>query len=191
MKDMLGNEAVNLPEIGEEEIWVECEDWPGYFVSSFGNVRGKKSKKILIPYQDKNGYLKVWLYNTLGRKKVLISRLVAQAFCDGWDEEHNICDHIDRCRCNNYYKNLRWQNASESMRNRKVSKPRTNYYTTPILLISHNGKVLRRFVNPKEAVEELHVSKHQLYQQLNQVRVAYPFGYFMRETDWEALQDAE
>lgn len=34
MKDFHGNEAINLPEVGEEEVWKVIKDFPKYEVSS-------------------------------------------------------------------------------------------------------------------------------------------------------------
>ena len=63
MKDMLNNEAVNLPSPDEEEIWVSMAEmgYPRYQISSFGRLRGI-SGEILHPSTDKNGYLYLHCY---------------------------------------------------------------------------------------------------------------------------------
>ena len=189
MKDMLGNEAINLPEEGEVEVWAVCSEWPNYQVSSFGNVIGRYGRP-LKPQMDKNGYLKVWVYGEKGvRKKVFVHRLVAKEFCEGWSPEANICDHDDFCHCNNYYKNLSWQTPKESTAHRRKITRNTNCYTTPILLIDKNNQVVRRFSCPNDAVKEMGVSKHQLLVQLNGNRTPFSYGYYVREADWEAKQN--
>lgn len=153
MRDMLGNEAINLPAEGEVEIWKPIEDWPRYEISSFGRVRNVLKGNILMPIVDKNGYHKVCLYDYRDGKTVRkdwrIARLVCLAFYGKPEGEKQFADHIDRCRINNYYKNLRWASGSESMKNRNPSKSRNFNYgdkKTPILLLDkETGEILERF----------------------------------------------
>ena len=49
MRDMLGNEAINLPAEGEVEIWKPVEGWSRYEISSFGRVRNVVKGNILMP----------------------------------------------------------------------------------------------------------------------------------------------
>ena len=150
MRDMLGNEAINLPAEGEVEIWKPVEGWSRYEISSFGRVRNVVKGNILTPILDKNGYHKVVLYKSENgqtvKKDWRIGRLVCQAFWGEPEGDKKIADHIDRCRNNNYYKNLRWVSYSESMANRNMSKSRNFNYgdkKTPILLLDREtGEIL-------------------------------------------------
>lgn len=144
MKDIFGNEATILPEEGEEEIWVDVVGYPQYEVSTFGNIKNKKRKNKLTPRTDKNGYEIVWLYHGMddegtSRKCVKVHRIVCEAFY-GTPAPDEICDHRDFCRSNNYYKNLRWVDRSESVKHRRPIK-RDNVVTlksTPVVLVDKN-----------------------------------------------------
>lgn len=102
------------------EDWRTVEGYPNYKVSSLGNVKsidrivirnGNKTKlkgKILKPKIEKNGYLRVTLYN--GRKDFAtfsIHRLVALAFIP--NPNNYLCvNHKDENPQNNNVNNLEW-----------------------------------------------------------------------------------
>jgi hypothetical protein len=103
------------------EEWKDIEDFPNYEVSSWGNVRNKKTAKILKPiankYKDKD-YIQygVTLSNDEifdRRYRMLVHRLVAQAFIPPVEDKPNV-DHIDGNTENNRVENLRWCNQREN-----------------------------------------------------------------------------
>lgn len=184
MKDMLGNQASILPERGEEEVWIELTDlgFPRYQISSFGRIKGINGQ-ILHPATDKNGYLYCCLYvienKQSVRKWVKVHRLVCRAFYGEPTDDKNLTDHIDRCRVNNYYKNLRWASKSENARNTKEKAVRRNgTKAMPIMLYNRNGNPLMTFENVKEAVEFFGISEQQLRANLSGHRAPFRFGYF-------------
>ena len=195
MKDMLGNEANILPARDEEEIWVDMSDlgFPRYQVSSFGRMKGINGQ-ILHPNTDKNGYLYCCLYvienKQSVRKWVKVHRLVCRAFYGEPIGDKNLTDHIDRCRVNNYYKNLRWASKGENARNTKEKVIRRNgTKAMPIMLYTREDKPLMTFENVKEAVEFFGISESQLRANLSGQRTPFRFGYFRFIEDIE--EDAE
>lgn len=62
-----------------DEIWVEV-GIAAYEVSNFGRVINAKTGRELKASPDKNGYLRVALYNNGERHDVYVHRLVARAF---------------------------------------------------------------------------------------------------------------
>ena len=134
------------------EIWRPVKDWDWYEVSNLGRVRNVKTNHILKPLEDAWGYLTVGLYSEDSPKKVYngrlckmpkkrkIHQLVAEAFCDGY-EDGFVPDHIDHNRKNNRADNLRWVSRSvnakhmQSWANRKIDN-----YTEPVVLISREGE---------------------------------------------------
>lgn len=106
-----------------EEEWRPIDDWEGYFISNFGNVRRQsrefKDKMIVLKGSTlNNGYRYVQEIDNGKRKNHLIHRLVAKAFID--NPENKTCvDHIDRNLLNNCFSNLRWCHHSENMKNTK------------------------------------------------------------------------
>lgn len=102
------------------ELWRPIEGFDRYEVSNMGNVRnlggqlarcGKPGgyrvvpARTLKPFVSTNtGYLMVLLPDS---KKQLVHRLVAKAFCIGF-EPGLVVDHINSDRADNRAENLRW-----------------------------------------------------------------------------------
>lgn len=90
------------------ENWLPIDDWPGYEVSSLGQVRQGNTllKQTLRP----EGYLVVGLWQGSPRKKTTarVNRLVALAFHKDTYFEGAYCLHRDHNRANNHEDNLYW-----------------------------------------------------------------------------------
>lgn len=195
MKDIFGNEATILPEEGEEEIWVDVVGFPQYEVSTFGNIKNKKRKNKLTPRTDKNGYEIVWLYHGMDddgeqRKCVKVHRVVCEAFY-GTPAPDEICDHRDFCRSNNYYKNLRWVDRSESVKHRRPIK-RDNVVTlksTPVVLVDKNThQMIQKFSSILEAHKQLGLNEIQIFSNIKGYRVPFSIGYFMTEEQYNLME---
>ena len=108
----------------EQEIWADIEEFPGYQVSNFGQVRNSKKSKnstggILKQSDNGKGYLKVDLYRNGNRTTVKTHGLVAKAFVENIDPEvYTQVDHRDRCKTNNRASNLRFVDAFGNQYNR-------------------------------------------------------------------------
>lgn len=75
--------------IPSEEIWKDCDRFPKYQVSNLGNVRNKKTKRLITPQQSEEGYMRVGLYKDhSNRVNVYVHRLVAEAFLDSRGGEY-------------------------------------------------------------------------------------------------------
>ena len=93
------------------EIWKDIEGFEGkYQVSTWGRVRSchHGKTKILTPYKNERGYLKVGL--SVGKRKTQkfrVNRLVALAFIPN---PYNLpqVNHKDGNKENNSYTNLEW-----------------------------------------------------------------------------------
>lgn len=98
----------------EIEIWKDIPNYEGYQVSSLGNVKSLNyshtgSERILKPSKDKDGYLKVVLFNNSKRNYFKIHQLVAMAFYGHnlrVDSKGLVVDHIDNNRANNRADNI-------------------------------------------------------------------------------------
>ena len=115
-----------LDEIDQNVRFVKIKNY-NYSISSLGEVRNDKTKKMLKPVGCKNGYLQVDLCNNEGRKTVYIHKLVAKAFIDN-PENKPIIDHIDNDKTNNKVSNLRYATVKENSWNAKLSKKNTTGY---------------------------------------------------------------
>ena len=114
------------------EKWRKVNGYAGiYEVSNFGRVKSldrvvfnkgnganaNKRGKVLKPNKDRGGYLYVGLYDSNNKKtsSVKIHRLVAFAFCIGYEDGLEV-NHKDGVRNNNNSNNLEWCTRSENIR---------------------------------------------------------------------------
>ena len=119
------------------EQWKTIKDYKYFEVSNLGRVREKLTKKIIVQWDNGNGYQKVAVptnivakannqnklnvyYNEHGKrlkiKTEYVHRLVALAFIPNPENKPEV-DHIDTDRANNFVDNLRWVTESENSLN--------------------------------------------------------------------------
>ena len=122
------------------EIWKPIRDYEGlYEVSNLGRIKRlgndkNRKEKILKPYKNKLGYLRVTLSKDNKVKYMFIHRLVAIAFIP--NPENKPCiDHINAIPSDNRVENLRWATYKENMNNEltkeKLSGENSNNYGKP------------------------------------------------------------
>lgn len=93
----------------------EIKGFPGYLITSDGEVIGKRLGKPLKPETIWNGYKRVILFDGKKRRHMLVHRLVAEAFVPNpWNKLD--VNHIDECKANNAASNLEWVTRSENCR---------------------------------------------------------------------------
>jgi hypothetical protein len=141
-----------------------------YSVSNLGNVRNNKSNNLVSQISDKDGYLRLGLYDVKNiRSQQRVHRLVAIAFIDNPDNK-TLIDHIDRNVKNNNINNLRWATNQENCRNRKldcrnklgfkgiVYRKKKNKYEANI-----NGKYIGLFETIEEAIKARQLKSDELF----------------------------
>ena len=110
-----------------KEKWVDVYGYSTkYEVSDLGNVRSKKTGKLLVPFDNGQGYKKVRLYNRIGKWKYqYVHRLVAKAFITNKEQRKQV-NHIDGNKSNNTLDNLEWctpkQNHAHAKRTGLLNK---------------------------------------------------------------------
>ena len=129
-------------------IWKTISTNPNYEVSDEGNIRNKKTKKILKGIPDKDGYLKVHLY--CPTKNYYVHRLVALAFLEAPKENQTEVHHIDANRQNNNVKNLKWVTRQEND-SHVVHKVNSTSYTPIRVYQILNGEIIGEFESMSEA----------------------------------------
>lgn len=108
------------------EIWKDIENYEGlYQVSNFGRVKSLPrlvknnggeyfyKGRILNAGIDSGGYSLVVLSKNDKNKSFRVHRLVASAFIKN-PNLHNVVNHIDGNKSNNFYLNLEWTTSSEN-----------------------------------------------------------------------------
>lgn len=92
-------------------MWKDLLDYDNYEVSTFGNVRNKKTSRILKPANN-GGYFVVGLSNKL-TKTFPVHRLVAESFIENPENKAHV-NHKDKNGLNNYLLNLEWCTPKEN-----------------------------------------------------------------------------
>ena len=152
------------------EIWKDIKDFEGlYQVSNFGRVRSlgnnkSRKTKILIPFKNKKGYLRVCLYKNGKRKMFSIHRLVAEAFIPNLFDYPEV-NHKDEDKTNNFCGtpendfndgNLEWceskYNINYGTRTERVSEKTTNGKLSKIVIqLTKTGELVREWPSTMEA----------------------------------------
>ena len=145
-----------------EEIWKDVEGYEGiYSISSTGRIKSleridsagrKRQEKLLKPYTNKKGYLRINLNN----EKFLVHRLVAQAFIPNPENKPQV-NHINTVRGDNRVENLEWCTNEENCNNplskehySACRKNENNYKSKPVLQFSQDGYMLNKWVCSRE-----------------------------------------
>ena len=104
-------EELAMELIEELTEWRDIDGYNGqYRVNEWGDVMSLKwgKKKMLKTTLTSFGYYAIDLCDDKGRrKKHMVHRLVATAFCEGAGE-FEVVNHIDEDKTNNHYSNLEW-----------------------------------------------------------------------------------
>ncbi len=83
-----------------------------YLVYENGDIQNEKTKRILKPQSNGNGYLKVTLTIKGNQIQRYVHRLVAYAYLpNSWKEQIN---HKDGDKSNNHFTNLEWVTNQEN-----------------------------------------------------------------------------
>ena len=152
------------------EQWRPVKNYEdSYEVSSTGLVRTKERirpfgratktfySQIVSPSEDKDGYFKVNLSEGGKKKRVLVHRLVAEAFIPNPNNKPTV-NHIDGNKQNNDLSNLEWATHSE---NRKhafetgLQQPHNGGTNKSILMIDKiTNQIIKEYESLTEASED-------------------------------------
>ncbi len=109
-----------------EEVWKEIPGFDLYEASNMGNVRNRKTQRLLEKYQTKNGYERLTLRQSGKYVSRDVHRLVAQAFIPN-PEEKNTVNHMNRVKNDNRVENLEWATSSEQSLHARQEKYNDEY----------------------------------------------------------------
>ena len=89
-----------------KEKWKEIKGYEGkYWISNYGRLKNKE--QIMKPMASTNGYLIACLWKNNIQKKIVLHRLVAEAFIPNPENKPQI-NHKDENKENNKVDNLEW-----------------------------------------------------------------------------------
>jgi len=93
------------------EIWKDINNYNNYEVSTFGNVRNKKTGRIMKSVNN-GGYIYVGISNKI-TKTFPVHRLVAENFIENPENKAHV-NHKDKNGTNNHLSNLEWCSPKEN-----------------------------------------------------------------------------
>ena len=111
----------------KEEVFKEIANFPGYYISNFGNVKSSKTNRLL-KIQKSSRYSTVGLINNAKRYNYLVHRLVAQAFILNPENKPTV-NHKNHDTYDNRIENLEWNTQKEQNQynyNTEKEKRKTN-----------------------------------------------------------------
>lgn len=92
-----------------DEVWLVCDEFPDYSLSSFGRVANTKHSRIIKPIITKEGTVKVKLYLDGVQHTKSLKVLLGNAFISGRTNTFNTIINLDGNLENNNITNLIWR----------------------------------------------------------------------------------
>ena len=97
------------------ENWKTIEEFPKYEASDLGNIRNKKSHRILKQVRQNTGYFIVSLRNETGTKTKTVHRLIAQTWVKNDNPKLNtVVNHKNFDKTDNRAENLEWLSSQQN-----------------------------------------------------------------------------
>jgi hypothetical protein len=98
-----------------KEKWITIKQNNNYEVSNYGNIRNKKTKRILKPAISNKGYYLVSLSNKGKTHTYTIHKLVMEHF-NRCAFDYEVINHIDHNKLNNNVSNLEYVTQQENVK---------------------------------------------------------------------------
>lgn len=135
-----------------KEIWKDINLVPfneTHIISNYGNIKVKKTGRLIKQRLDKDGYYQVNLYCNGLEKTKKVHRLVALTFVDGF-KEGLVVNHIDGVKTNNFVGNLEWTTVSGNTQHaydNGLEKKGKNHSNAIHYALYNNGDLFSQYEN--------------------------------------------
>lgn len=142
------------------EIWKDIEEFSKYKVSNFGNIKSKKTGRILKQQLNEKKYCVISLIDDSKEKRTCrVHRLVAYVFIKN---PHNLpqINHKDGNKMNNNVDNLEWCDNSY---NQKEAYRIGLKQTKAVIQLDLNDNYINEFYNCTEAAKALNLKASSIY----------------------------
>lgn len=157
-----------------KEIWRDIPGFDGYQASNLGNIKSlekevwnahqmvARPEKILKPFSDKKGYLRVKLYKNGSHYTKKIHRLVALAFIPNPEGKPEV-NHEDGNKTNNRINNLSWATKKENIQHAfkneliKIKKGKDNKLSKKVCQYDLQGNFIKKWDCVSQAERELKI----------------------------------
>jgi hypothetical protein len=157
------------------------EQIPGhitYGATKDGKIYCLRKEHEILPFEDDNGYKRVYLTNKDGTKAYSVHRLIGLTYIENPDNKPEI-DHINRNTGDNRVENLRWANDLEQAMNKGKYKTNTsgykyiitelcpNYECYVLTIRNHLLKIKKRFDKRKYSLDDVVKFRNELLKTKN------------------------
>lgn len=154
--EKMGCEGCGYFKKSADEIWCIIKQNNNYEISNLGNVRNKKTKRILKPAISNKGYYLVSLCNKGKSHTYAIHKLVMEHF-NRCAFEYEVVNHIDCNKLNNCIENLEYVTQKENIKKAWENNLCENVRAVAlkkskkILQFDKNGKFIKEYISAREA----------------------------------------
>lgn len=142
-----------------------------YKISNYGRVKSlsrfqdgrlRKTKEFFIKqFESTYGYYQISLFKNHKKKNYRVHRLVAENFIEN-PKKMKVVNHIDGNKKNNNVSNLEWcthkQNTTHAWAIGLCSTNKFKHFTTPIIKLDKNNKILEIYNSQTEASKYNNIS---------------------------------
>jgi hypothetical protein len=129
------------------ELWKEVSVNTNYEINVFGDIRNKKTKKLLKPNIDSAGYANIILSKNNIPTKYLLHRLVALTFLPNYYNKLTV-NHKNKIKIDNRLWNLEWSTMKEQNIHKNLNKVKNTFNICTI------KSIWRIDVNTNEKLEK-------------------------------------
>lgn len=142
----------------KKEIWRDIPGYEGlYEVSSYGNIRSTRRKGtsggIKKATVNQDGYLRVKLCKDGREKKLMVHRLVYEAFFGPMPENTEI-NHIDENKKNNHIENIEAITHLQNIKHGTGVRRCAAAHHKPVAQYSTDGELIAIYGSRKEATQK-------------------------------------
>ena len=147
----------------EKEIWKPAKGYEDcYEISNLGNVKSiprmvkngrgvhLSKERILKGIRDKDGYLRVRLYNNAGGRIFSVHRLVAEHFIEN-PQGYKEVNHKNELKTDNRASNLEWCDNAYNIRYGTGIQRCSITRSKPVIQMDKNGNKIAVFYGIREA----------------------------------------
>lgn len=144
-----------------KECWKDIKGYEGvYQISNFGRLRKYysyiKQERILKPMICSNKYLVACLYKNATQKKLLIHRLVAEAFIPNPNNLPCV-NHKDETRTNNRVDNLEWCSQKYNLNYGTIKEKHRNRQCKAVNQYTKDGIFIKSWRSESDVQRELSI----------------------------------
>lgn len=146
------------------EEWRTIEEFPEYEISSWGNIRNKKTPNKLLSLNRsgrKRNYYSVMFSVNNKQTRRNVHRLVAKAFIPNPNNLPEV-NHKDENGLNNRVDNLEWCDRCYNLMWGTRSQRFADAKSIPILQYDKQGNIIKEWKSQKEICDTLHVDSGSL-----------------------------